>query len=160
MTHARDPRSPAANRFAELVAHVYELAGELGRCGERIARQAGQSSARWKVLSAASVGGQTVAQLARRLGQARQGIQRVADVLEEEGLVQYEDNPDHQRSPRVQLTAQGIRTLEQLSAAAAKWENPLATRIGEQELERATRSVVLLLDRIRAHPPLTMRSKK
>jgi hypothetical protein len=35
----------------------------------------------------------------------------------------------------VQLTAQGIRTLEQLSAAAAKWENPLATRIGEQELE-------------------------
>ena len=33
---AEDPRSPAARRFAAVVADVYELAGELERCSERL----------------------------------------------------------------------------------------------------------------------------
>jgi DNA-binding MarR family transcriptional regulator len=148
-----DPRSDAARRFAALVADVYELAGELAACGERIARHAGQSGARWKVLSAASVGGQTVPQLARRLGLARQSVQRVCDALEDEGLVEYRDNPDHRRSARVDLTSRGTQTLSKLSAAAAEWENPLARRMDRAELERARALVRPILGQLRAHPP-------
>ena len=149
----RDPRSPTAQRFAWLVADVYELAGELERAGEIVARSVAQSGARWKVLSAASAGGQTVAQLARRLGLARQSVQRVADTLEDEGLLAYEPNPDHLRSPRLALTVQGKQVLSQLSAAAAKWEDPLAARLPREELERARALIRNLVQLVRAHPP-------
>ncbi len=154
-----DARSPNAQRFAALVADVYELAGELERCGERLAESAGQTGARWKVLSAASVGNQTVAQLARRLGLARQSVQRVADALEDEALIRYEANPDHQRSPRVALTPQGERMLERLSAAAAQWEDPLAERISRAELEGVRDSLRTLLELIRRYPPQPRRGK-
>jgi DNA-binding MarR family transcriptional regulator len=154
-----DPRSAAAQRFAWLVADVYELAGELERCGEHLARSVGQTGARWKVLSAASAGGQTVAQLARRLGLARQSVQRVADVLEEEGLIRYEANPDHARSPRVALTAAGEQALARLSAIAAKWEDPLAARIGRAELEGTRKSIQALVQLVRQHPPQTRRHR-
>ena len=152
-------RSAAAERFARLVADVYELAGELERCGEVLARRAGQSGARWQVLSAASVSGQTVAQLARRLGLARQSVQRVADALEDDGLVRYEPNPHHQRSPCVALSAAGTEALERLSAAAARWENPFAGRVREDELEQARTFIREVLALIRAHPPQTRRQR-
>jgi DNA-binding MarR family transcriptional regulator len=154
-----DPRSPAAQRFSLLVADVYELAGELERSGEALARTTGQSGARWKVLSAASVGGQTVAQLARRLGLARQSVQRVADALEDDGLVRYGANPDHQRSPRVSLTAQGEQALARLSAAAAEWEDPLGAQLRRDELEQARSFIKALVQLIRQHPPQIRRRR-
>jgi DNA-binding MarR family transcriptional regulator len=152
-----DARSPAAQRFAWLVADVYELAGELERCGEILAKSVGQSGARWKVLSAGSVGGQTVAQIARRLGLARQSVQRVADALEDEGLLRYEANPEHQRSPRVALTAAGEDALGRLSAAAARWEDPLAARLGRAQLEQTRDFIKTLVQLLRQHPPQTRR---
>jgi DNA-binding MarR family transcriptional regulator len=152
-----DPRTEAARRFALLVADVYELAGELGSCGERIARHVGQTGAHWKVLSAASVGGQTVAQLARRLGLTRQSVQRIADVLEVQELIEYRDNPEHRRSARVELTPSGAQTLLKLSVAAAEWENPLARRLEKSELERARAFLKAVLVQVRAHSPLTRR---
>jgi DNA-binding MarR family transcriptional regulator len=154
-----DPRSPAAQRFAWLVADVYELAGELERCGDALAKAAGQSGARWKVLSAASVDGQTVAQLARRLGLARQSVQRVADALEDDGLVLFEPNPDHQRSPRIALTAAGEQALARLSAAAAQWEDPLATHLRRDEVEQARTFIKALVQLVREHPPQTRRRR-
>jgi DNA-binding MarR family transcriptional regulator len=154
-----DPRSPAAQRFSWLVADVYELAGELERCGEALAKSAGQSGARWKVLSAASVGGQTVAQLARRLGLTRQSVQRVADALEDDALVRYEPNPDHQRSPKVALTTQGEQVLARLSAAAAQWEDPLAAELRRDDLEQARSYIKALVQHIRQHPPQTRRRR-
>lgn len=148
-----DPRSPDAQRFAWLVADVYELAGELERAGEVVARSVAQSGARWKVLSAASVEGQTVAQLARRLGLARQSVQRVADKLEDDGLLAYAANPDHMRSPRVALTTQGKQVLTRLSAAAAKWEDPLAAQLSREELEQARAFIRGMVELVRAHPP-------
>lgn len=152
-----DPRSPTAHRFAQLVADVYELAGELERAGEALARSVAQSGARWKVLSAASAGGQTVAQLARRLGLARQSVQRVADKLEDDGLLAYAPNPDHVRSPRLALTAQGKQVLGRLSATAAKWEEPLAAQLPREELERARTFIRSLVRLVRAHPPQSRR---
>lgn len=154
-----DPRSPAAQRFAWLVADIYELAGELERCGEALARTVGQSGARWKVLSAASVGNQTVAQLARRLGLARQSVQRIADALEDDGLLRYEPNPDHQRSPKVVLAAQGEQVLARLSAAAAQWEDPLATALRRDEIEQARSFIRTLLQHVRQHPPQVRRKR-
>ena len=68
-----------------IVADIYEIAGRFRDQGEAIARTVGQTQARWQVLSAASGRPHTVPQIARVLGVTRQNVQRIADLLVEEG---------------------------------------------------------------------------
>ncbi|HEX4020418.1 MAG TPA: helix-turn-helix domain-containing protein [Acidobacteriaceae bacterium] len=116
--------------FAELipllVADVYQLAGAFRQWGDGIAGEVGQTQARWQVLSAASVGGRTVAQLARRLGYARQSVQRTADLLVTDGLAKYASNMDHRKSPHLELTQHGDDALKTLTAAAGQEHKKLA----------------------------------
>ena len=97
-----------------LIAEVYELAGESRRSSERQARELGQTAARWHVLSVVSDGPRTVASAARRLGLARQSVQRVVDDLVAAGQLERRDNPDHARAPLIALTPQGQATLDAL----------------------------------------------
>ncbi len=108
------------------VARVLEEARLLGvRLRERqdeVARACGQSRAAWQVLEAAQGGGESVAQLARKLGQSRQGVQRVADGLVDKALATYESNPNHRRSPLLRLNERGrsvVRTLQREAASRA-----------------------------------------
>jgi len=71
----------ASEQYRLLMADVYELAGLSRRTSEAIARELGQTVARWHVLSVLSAGPCTVPATARRLGLTRQGVQRVADDL-------------------------------------------------------------------------------
>ena len=100
-----------------------------------IARSSGQSRASWQLLVAASGRGGTVPQLARGLGQSRQGVQRVADGLVESGLATYERNPHHRRSPRLQLTAQGVAALSALQREAARRAPDVEQDVEPEDLE-------------------------
>ncbi|MGY1802881.1 MarR family winged helix-turn-helix transcriptional regulator [Blastococcus sp. SYSU D00922] len=101
-----------------LMADVYELAGESRRTSEVLARGEGQTTARWHVLSVVSDGPRTVASAARRLGLARQSVQRVVDDLAAAGHVELRPNPDHARAPLVALTDTGGEALGRLVAAS------------------------------------------
>src|SRR5215831_1072257 len=91
-------RSPAGDALSALAVRVLRLSGLLNAAGDALARPAGQTAARWQVLAAAENAPVTVAQIARMLNLARQSVQRLADVLADEGLVAYDDNPDHLRA--------------------------------------------------------------
>src|SRR5688572_23889024 len=97
-------RTPAGDAFSMLAILVIRLHGLITAEGDALARPAGQTSARWQVLAGAEHGPITVATIARLLGLARQSVQRVADVLEDEGLVAYQDNPHHRRAKLLTLT--------------------------------------------------------
>lgn len=112
-----------------IVADIYEMAGRFRAEGESIAGTVGQTQARWQVMSAASVGSLTVAQIGRRLGVTRQNVQRIADLLVNEGSATYEPNPDHRGSPHLTLTKRGRNALGQLSKAAARSHTKLAGRL-------------------------------
>src|ERR1700752_2219945 len=94
----------AAQAFGQLVVQVFRLEGALTVAGDALARPAGQTTARWRVLAAVEETPATVAQIARAWSLARQSVQRVADVLERDGLVTFEDNPSHRRAKLVRLT--------------------------------------------------------
>ena len=79
----------------------------------------------------------TVAQIARALNLARQSVQRVADLLEADGLVAYADNPGHRRARLVTLTPTGRRALRSIQEAQRVWADTIAAGIGEPELRRA-----------------------
>jgi len=112
-----------------VIADVYELAGAFRRRGEEIARDVGQTQARWQVLSAASDVARTVPQLARTLGVSRQNVQRIANALVRDRLARFVDNPDHRSSPHLVLSDEGRRILAGLTRAASSRNRALATRL-------------------------------
>jgi DNA-binding MarR family transcriptional regulator len=116
----------APDPFSLLVAEIYHAAGEMRLNGEAIAATAGQTQARWQLMSAVSEGDWTVADAARQLGVSRQGVQRVADELVAEGLARYVPNPRHQRSPYLHLTESGQTALATITAAARRANQKMA----------------------------------
>lgn len=120
--------------MGHLVADVYELAGVLRRDGEAIAKLAGQTQARWQVMSVAMAGRLSVAMIARRLGLTRQSVQRVADEIVAEELASYEPNPDHQRSPLLILTDDGQKVLDTINDRSRGRHLQLAAALGEDRI--------------------------
>src|SRR5688572_16936859 len=102
-------RAPAGDAFSELVVQIFRLEGILAAAGDELAKPAGQTTARWRVLAAVEEKPLTVSQIARAWGLARQSVQRVADVLVREGFALYEQNPGHRRAQLLRLTPPGRR---------------------------------------------------
>lgn len=130
-------RTAAGDAFSALAILILRLAGHLTTAGDELARPAGQTSARWQVLAAAEREPVTVAQIARSLGLARQSVQRIADVLAEEGLAAYQENPAHRRAKLLRLSPKGRAVLRAIQAAQQPWADALGAQIGEGELRRA-----------------------
>jgi DNA-binding MarR family transcriptional regulator len=120
-----------------LIADVYQLAGLSRHTSEDIARAEGQSTARWHVLSVLSGGPMTVSSAARRLGLARQSVQRVVNELKAAGLVAGTGNPHDARAPLVQLSDSGSQTLARLDAAGHRHRSQL---LADTELDAASLS--------------------
>ena len=92
----------------------------------------------------------SVAQIARVLGVARQGVQRLADVLEGEGLIAYADNPQHQRAKLVRLTAEGAARLGAIEIAQAGWADGLGAAFTSAELDAARAVMARVMEMLEA----------
>lgn len=134
---AASGRTSAGDALSELVVHVFRLDGMLKAAGDKLAKPARQTTARWRVLAAVEQGPMTVAQIARAWSLARQSVQRVADLLERDGLVTYEENPAHRRAQLVRLTPRGRSALRRIRVAQREWANALGDQIGAKDLRRA-----------------------
>ena len=139
-------RSPAGDALSVLAVQVLRLSGILIDAGDRLAGPMGQTSARWRVLAAVEQEPATVATIARALGQARQSVQRVADLLAESGLAVYRDNPDDRRAMLLDLTARGRSTLRAIQAAQRGWADALGAEIGERDLRAASATLARVAD--------------
>ncbi|MEV6140117.1 MarR family transcriptional regulator [Nocardia sp. NPDC051990] len=110
---------------ADAALHALFEANRLLRdAGERIASAAGQTHARRMVLQSATQAA-TVADIARSLSLQRQGVQRIADDLVNEGLARYEDNPRHRRSKLLVVTDAGCSILSEIRKTHSGWLDEL-----------------------------------
>ena len=131
----RPPRTPAGDALSALAIQVLRLKGPSPAAGDALAGPAGQTSARWQVLAAVEKRPTPVADVARMLGLARQSVQRVADVLAEEGSsLRRQPGPRRAKLPR--LTPRGRATLSAIQDTQRAWANRLGAEIGEPELRR------------------------
>ena len=130
-------RTPDGDAFTSVLGQVIVLTRHFTATGEALARPAGQTLARWLVLGAVQDAPATVAQVARTLHLARQGVQRLADVLVRDGLAVYQDNPAHRRAKLLQLTPRGRATLRTIDTAQAAWADALGAQLGEDDLRQA-----------------------
>lgn len=142
------PRSPAGEAFNEVLLLVLRLNGSFTAAGEALARPSGQSLARWVVLDQCRDSPVTVSDIARRLRQARQSVQRIADLLVDDGLCAYQANPHHQRAKLVGLTEAGRATLYGIDVAQRHWCDGLGEKIGQATLQRTAASLRHVMDAV------------
>ena len=135
--------------MTDLVMQVVRLIRDFTAAGEALAKPGGQKLARWLVLEAVQDQPATVAQIARQWHLARQGVQRLADLLVRDGLAVYEPNPAHRRAKLLRLTPQGRSALLTVQAAQRTWADALGAELGEADLRRASAVLDRVLDAVR-----------
>src|SRR5215831_14165159 len=140
-----------ANKKAEATA---ELMLDVAQCFFRI-RAAGQKSGlitSWGggafgfMRSLAMVGPLTVPQIAEMRPTSRQRMQRLADELAADGLVEFIDNANHRRSKLVQLTRKGDARYRELSARFLAIASTMGADLSEADIRKTIAIVRQLSD--------------
>ena len=125
--------------FSDLIVMVFRLNGRLIEAGNRLVGDIGLTSAWWQVLGALALSPAPlpVAHIARNMGLARQSVQRIADLLAEKGLVQFEANPHHQRAKLVVLTAEGAAAVRAAQERQRPWARAMAAGLTMERIAAA-----------------------
>jgi len=144
----RRSHTRAGSAFTALILETFRFNGALLAAGDRMTAPLGLSSARWQVLGAIEQGPVSVAQIARMMGIARQGVQRIADSLAQEGIVAYAPNPQHARAKLVCLTPKGTGVAQELAKRQVRWANATAAAASSAEIDAALRTVRCLRLRV------------
>jgi len=99
--------------------------------------------------SLALIGPLTVPQIAQIRPTSRQRMQRLADELAAEGLVEFIDNPKHRRSKLVRLTRKGNARYRELSARFLAIASTMGADLSELDIRKTTDLLRLLSDEIK-----------
>jgi DNA-binding MarR family transcriptional regulator len=99
--------------------------------------------------SLALLGPLTVPQIAQMRPTSRQRMQRLADELAAEGLVEFIDNPKHRRSKLVQLTPKGNTRYRELNARFLEIASTLGVGLSEGDVRRTREIVRRLSDELK-----------
>lgn len=136
-------RQKQADNKAEAVA---ELLLDVAQCFFRI-RAIGQNTgliSPWGggtfgfLRSLVLLGPLTVPQIAQMRPTSRQRMQRLADELAAEGLVEFVDNPRHRRSKLVRVTPKGQARYRELNARLLTIAATLGADLGEPQIRGAS----------------------
>lgn len=123
--------------FTNIVLEVFKLGGLLVSEGDQMGSEYGITSARWKILGALSLAGepQTVPQIARSMGLTRQAVQRLVDAMYEDGLLLFNENPNHKRAKLIGLSECGKMVFSKLDKKQSEWAIKCSVDITKEELE-------------------------
>ena len=136
-------QTEAGEALTALILDVFRLNGRLLLAGDRLVGGLGLTSARWQVLGAIAYAKQPgpVAWIARSMGLNRQGVQRIVNELEKDGIVAFAPNPNHRRANLVVLTERGKAIYEAASNLQAPWVNRLSDGLNLKGIAIATEVV-------------------
>jgi DNA-binding MarR family transcriptional regulator len=96
--------------------------------------------------SVALLGPLTVPQIAQMRPTSRQRMQRLADELAAEGLVEFIDNPRHRRSKLVRLTRKGDARFREWCARLLAIASAMGADLSEADIRKAAEIVRRLSD--------------
>ena len=142
-------RTPEGEALTAVILETFRLNGALLAAGNKLTKPMGMTSARWQVMGAIDEHGQplTVAQIARRMGLARQGVQRIVNYLEDQGLVVLKPNLDHKRSPLVMISDTGQTVMSEITEAQVAWVNELCDGLSERRIKDVLSLMVTIRER-------------
>ena len=132
-----EPETAAGAALTELVLETFRLNGRLLEAAQGLAAEGGITAAWWQVLGGVLDEPRSVADVARRMGLTRQGVQRIADLLVARGLAEYRPNPAHRRAKLLACTEAGYWAVRRITLAAHPWGDRIGSRVGEADLRGA-----------------------
>ena len=100
--------------------------------------------------SLALLGPLTVPQIAQMRPTSRQRMQRLADELAAEGLVEFIDNPRHRRSKLVRLTPKGDARYRKLHSQFLSIASTMGVALSEADIRKTIEIVRQLSDDLKA----------
>jgi DNA-binding MarR family transcriptional regulator len=151
----RTGAGPIVDSKAEAIT---ELMLEVAQCFFRI-RVLGQKT--WLITSwgggafgfmrsLALLGPLTVPQIAQMRPTSRQRMQRLADELAAERLVEFIDNPKHRRSKLVRLTPKGDARYRELNTRLLSIASTMVVTLSEPDIRKTTEIVRHLSEDVKA----------
>jgi DNA-binding MarR family transcriptional regulator len=128
--------TPEQQLMSGVAKTVFRLNGQLLAVAEELAQPVGLTAAWWQVLGTVLSDSLSVADVARKVGLQRQSVQRVADLLVENGLAEYQPNPNHRRAKWLAPTDQGRAAVRRIGPSHAALAKRLANKLGTKNLQR------------------------
>jgi len=138
------PRTEAGELFTEIVLTTFRLNGRLMEAAQDLAAAGELTAAWWQVLGGVLDQPRSVAEIGRRMGMTRQGVQRVADLLVAQGLAEYRPNPAHRRAKLLACTEAGYYAIRRIAVR----QRPFATEIGAAVGADALRDALTAMRRL------------
>jgi DNA-binding MarR family transcriptional regulator len=142
------PQSEAGAALTQLILLVFRLNGRLLEQAERMASAGGLTAARWQVLAGVLDEPRPVSEIARRMGLTRQSVQRLANLLVEEGFATWEPNPRHRRAKLLKPTRQAYAAIRRVSTRQHPWSSAVGDDVGERELRDAAATLGRIIEAI------------
>jgi DNA-binding MarR family transcriptional regulator len=154
MVLARQKKKRAASTVDKKGEAITDLMLEVAQCFCRL-RAFGQKNGLFTtwgggaygfLRSLALLGPLTVPQIAQMRPTSRQRMQRLANELATDGLVEFIDNPRHQQSKLVRLTPKGDARYRALNARLLAIASTMGADLSETEIRKASEVVRRLSD--------------
>jgi DNA-binding MarR family transcriptional regulator len=111
------------------------------------------TAARGQVLDGILDEPRSVAVIARRMGLARQSVQRIADALVEEGFAAWEPNPRHARAKLLRPTDAARKAIRKIAVLQHPWANAVGDTVGAANIRKAIGTIQRLLAAMQEHEP-------
>jgi DNA-binding MarR family transcriptional regulator len=141
-----DPQTETGEALTQLILIVFRLHGRLQEAAQAMAAQGGINAAWWQVIGGVLDEPRSVAEIARRMGMTRQGVQRVADLLVDRGLAAYRPNPAHRRAKLLAPTEAGYWAVRSISLAQHPWAEHIGHAVGAESLRAASDTLGRLVE--------------
>jgi DNA-binding MarR family transcriptional regulator len=133
--------------IAQLMLEVAQFFFRLRALGQKTGLITGWGGGAFGLMrSLALTGPLTVPQIARMRPTSRQRMQRLADELAAEGLVEFIDNPKHRRSKLVRLTCKGNTRYRELGVRLVQIASTMGADLSETDIRKAIETVRRLSD--------------
>jgi DNA-binding MarR family transcriptional regulator len=140
-----------AEAIAELMLEVAQCFFKIRALGQKTGFITGWGGGAFGFMrSLALLGPLTVPQIAQMRPTSRQRMQRLANELAAEGLVEFIDNPKHRRSKLVRLTPKGDARYRELNARLLSIASTMCVTLNEPDIRRTTEIVRQLSDNVKA----------
>ena len=146
------PQSEAGAVLTDVILTTFRLNGRLMDVAQEFAVEGGLTAAWWQVLGGVLDEPRTVAEIGRRMGMTRQGVQRVADLLVERGLAEYRPNPAHRRAKLLACTEAGYWAIRRIALVVVPWGNRIGAEVGADELRSALATMQRLVALLEGEP--------
>ena len=152
-TKPRGPRRATNSRgeaIADLILDVAQFFFRIRAFGQKAGFMTSWGAGAFGFLrSLALLGPLTIPEIAKMRPTSRQRMQRLADELAAEGLVEFVDNPRHRRSKLVRLTRKGNRHYHRLNVQLLAIASTMGADLIEADIRKSIEIVRQLSDEMK-----------